>query len=317
MPINNDKMHVYNEALANWESGSLEPFWGEDGFPNLDYKLLLDLLKIPIQRGDATQTGVFANALDLWIARDLEHAGFTTEGVWPRSVEPRAVDPNLSSAIDAIQRVSTRQSNRAVQTGVLSTSALESFKERQALEAYKAGGSQVDANVMGSVYTKQIDVGMSGWLSGPELLISTKTMSGSFGKNIANRFEEAYGDVKNLRERYPLAAHGFFFLAKSSILDEVSAFDKAVHMLRQLSRDGEVYDAVALLLVDWDLGADIREDGWRDFCKVTISERAAEAVPGDLSCENFFMKLIDIVLANSPIDAHGNVRDMRFPAIPS
>ena len=31
------------------------------------------------------------------------------------------------------------------------------------------------------------------------------------GKNLSNRFEEAYGDAGNLRSRYPLAAVGFFW----------------------------------------------------------------------------------------------------------
>lgn len=151
---------------------------------------------------------------------------------------------------------------------------------------------------------------MSNWLTGPELLVSTKTMSGSFGKNLANRFEEAYGDVKNLRDRYPLAAHGFFFLAHESILSEPSAFRKAVHMLRQLSRDGEVYDAVALLLVDWGPKAQLCDNQRLDVASVALTTRGLESVPGDLSCEQFFAKLISIVLQNSSIDSHPKARNL-------
>lgn len=289
MTFGQDKMHVFNELLESETPQASAPFWSQDGSPNLRYPLLLDLLRVPVTRGDTIRSGVFANALDLWIAREFERAGFVREGMWPRAVEPRAVDPNVVHAIDAAT----------------------SLNDAQKGQALHAGGAQGNANVMGSVYTKQVDVGMSSWLSGPELLISTKTMGGSFGKNLANRFEEAYGDVKNLRERYPLAAHGFFFLANASILEEPSAFEKAVHMLRQLSRNGDVYDAVALLLVSWPSQEELSGNEEDDAQAVTMSKRALDAVPKDLSCEAFFTSLIDIVLANSPIDAHIIARRLR------
>ena len=37
---------------------------------------------------------------------------------------------------------------------------------------------------------------MSSWATGPELMVSTKRMDSSFGKNAANRVEESYGDAK-------------------------------------------------------------------------------------------------------------------------
>ena len=62
------------------------------------------------------------------------------------------------------------------------------------------------ANLLGKNYVKQVDVVMSGWATGPELMVSTKRMDSSFGKNAANRVEESYGDAKNLRLRHPQAA---------------------------------------------------------------------------------------------------------------
>jgi hypothetical protein len=67
-----------------------------------------------------------------------------------------------------------------------------------------------DAKVLGRAYDKQVDVCIARWDRGPELLISTKARLSSFGKNLFNRFEEAYGDAGNLCGRYPLAAVGFF-----------------------------------------------------------------------------------------------------------
>lgn len=41
-------------------------------------------------------------------------------------------------------------------------------------------------------------------------------MLSSYGKNLRNRFEEAYGDAKNIRGRFPLVALGFLFLVRST-----------------------------------------------------------------------------------------------------
>lgn len=295
MASRKDKMNVFNNIMQAWEENTTTPFYNESSEPQLDYGFLRSLLAIPVENGSSVRSGVFANALDLWLAREFEHAGFTDECIWPRMEEPRAMDPSLVHALGAVCSLTPPQTEMLMH----------------------AGGAQKDANVMGSVYTKQVDVGMSNWLSGPEMLVSTKTMSASFGKNLPNRFEEAYGDVKNLRERYPLAAHGFVFLAHASILDEPSAFEKATHMLRQLSRNGEVYDAVALLIAYWDTSADIevsdddaidKSNSWTDVATVTFPERAVKAIPPDLSCEHFFKTIIDIVLANSPVDAHAEAR---------
>lgn len=283
-----DKMHAFNDLLASRDDASVSAFWGPNG-PQLNYGLLTNLLSIPLDDGDNVRSGRFAAALDLWIASELSRAGFAEDGLWPRPSEPRVISPE---ALHGIEAICPRD-------------------EAAAPRALKAAGAQADAYVMGSVYTKQVDVGMSSWLSGPELLVSTKTMSGSFGKNLANRFEEAYGDVKNLRERYPLAAHGFFFLANASILAEPNAFDKAVHMLRQLSRSGDVYDRVSLLLLNWCSDVEQAQGEWAFRDRLRFDADIQANVPQDLSPESFFTGLIDLVLLNSPIDAHVEARELR------
>ena len=70
---------------------------------------------------------------------------------------------------------------------------------------------------MGRAYSKQSDVVIASWAAGVEVLISTKTMLSSYQKNLRNRFEEAYGDAKNLRGRHPLASLGFLFVAGGDI----------------------------------------------------------------------------------------------------
>lgn len=72
-----------------------------------------------------------------------------------------------------------------------------------------------DARVLGRAYDKQVDVVIARWDRGPELLVSTKTPVSSSGKNLANRFEETYGDAGNLRGRCPLAAVGVYVRTRS------------------------------------------------------------------------------------------------------
>lgn len=276
MTLRPDKMAQVAKRMKDYLDGhENEPFWEETGHIALNYALLEEALRIPVSSGEDVRTGRLAGSVDLWIAQEFERAGFW--GMWPRIVQPRVIDPDILHAVEALPVRDAEVGNRIVE---------------------RSGSA--DANVMGSVYVKQVDAGLSSWLSGPELLISTKTMGGSFGKNLSNRFEEAYGDVKNLRARYPRAAHGFFFLVKSDIENEPSALEKAVHMLRQLSSSGDVYDAVCLLLVDWEAGTE----------RVCAPSSRQDIVPDDLAPEHFFKELIRLVLREAPMDMHRHARLM-------
>lgn len=83
-----------------------------------------------------------------------------------------------------------------------------SHLSRQLFEPIDAGKisgiTPSDARILGKAYAKQVDVVIAQWSRGPELLISTKRMDSSFGKNALNRIEESYGYAKNLRGRHPL-----------------------------------------------------------------------------------------------------------------
>lgn len=150
-------------------------------------------------------------------------------------------------------------------------------------------------SVMGAAYSKQVDVGMATWPSGPELLVSTKTMGSSFGKNMANRFEEAYGDAKNLKSRNPFAATGFAFLVHADILNERSSYLKALAMLEKLQAEQDVYDAVCLIVADWSSeGAVLMHD--------------EPSIPASLSAERFFTELVHIVLMHAATDAYPEAR---------
>jgi hypothetical protein len=137
--------------------------------------------------------------------------------------------------------------------------------EREALANRLRGKSAMkgvvgsSASVLGKNYLKQVDVVMSDWDTGPELLVSTKRMDSSFGKNAANRVEESYGDAKNLRLRHPLAALGFVYGLRSTIL--AAEPDKAlwlIDLLQKLGNEDDAYHAVALVMFEYE--SEIVED---------------------------------------------------------
>ncbi|MCS0658437.1 hypothetical protein [Massilia terrae] len=114
------------------------------------------------------------------------------------------------------------------------------------------GVTSSSASILGKNYVKQVDVIMTDWVTGPELLISTKRMDSSYGKNAPNRVEESYGDAKNLRLRHPLAALGFVFGLRSDILEKeprVAAW--LCDLLGKLGREDDAYHATCLVLMEY------------------------------------------------------------------
>ena len=159
-----------------------------------------------------------------------------------------------------------------------------------------------EARVLGRVYEKQVDVCIARWDRGPEVLVSTKAQLSSFAKNLPNRFEESYGDAGNLRSRYPLAAVGFFFVQRSTILEtEPDAYERTVDMIRKLRDpgDGNGYTTTGLLLVEWDGPA----------AEATVEARP-DLVPADVAPPQFFTAVVSHVLAVTPIIHHVRVRSL-------
>ena len=75
-------------------------------------------------------------------------------------------------------------------------------------------------------------------------------MTGSYGNNMKNRWEEFVGDVRNMRGRFPLTTMGVLFLVDHSILGD-NQFARLLDMLRKLrlsSSAGEAYDATCLVI---------------------------------------------------------------------
>lgn len=245
-----------------------------------DFDALASLISIPIEAGSESQTGRLAKAIDAWTANELRRAGFDEDEVWPRLTKPRVLPRDLALYLRGLP-----------------------VKERAAAEARVLANKSVapsDARVLGRAYTKQVDVLIAQWSRGPELLVSTKSMVSSFRNNLPNRFEESYGDAKNLRGRYPLVSMGFLMLMRSTVADEPGTLDRVTDMLRKLRDDQDVYDATCLVLAEWSDAP--------DFDGVIVRE---DLVPPDLAAGAFLADLVGAVLSRTPIDMHVAVRELR------
>ena len=200
-----------------------------------DYETLTRLLGVPLYLKAETTTGVPALALDVWVSYELRRAGFDTDAVWPRPTAPRILPGPI---VSLLEKVTVKER--------------ETLWKRLRAATPPAGVAASSANILGKNYVKQVDVVMANWAAGPELLISTKRMDSSFGKNAANRVEESYGDAKNLRLRHPLAALGFMYGLRSTIFEE--APDKAewlIDLLQKLGREDDAYHAVSLIIIEY------------------------------------------------------------------
>jgi hypothetical protein len=269
-----DVFDSFESAIRARPEGN--PWDAESGAYVADYDLLATLLGIPVGDGSGSESGRLAKAIDAWTAYELRRAGFPPDEVWPRLTRPRVLPRELGIFIDRLPR------------------ALQLAARDQLLRNKTVAPS--DARVLGRAYVKQVDVLISQWARGPELLVSTKSMVSSFRNNLPNRFEESYGDAKNLRGRYPMAAMGFLFVLRSTVLEEPGTFEKALDMLRKLRVESDVYDATSIVLAEWD------DD---DFSGVSIR---TDAVPADLSADRFIATLIEAVLDRTPIEMHVEVR---------
>lgn len=200
-----------------------------------DYQTLALLLGVPLHLKVGTQTGVPALALDVWLSYELRRAGFGTDQVWPRPSNPRVLPAPVAAFVKSLPsaiRVKA-QSHLSSNTSI-------------------SGVTSSSASILGKNYLKQVDVIISDWVTGPELLISTKRMDSSYGKNAPNRIEESYGDAKNLRLRHPLAALGFLFGLRSDILEkEPKTAEWLFDLLSKLGREDDAYHATCLVLMEY------------------------------------------------------------------
>lgn len=292
--------------------------WQPDGSYDVDEALLVDLLEVAV--GTEQRSGIVAGAVDVWAAEELRRAGFHEDEVWPRRTPPRVLPRDVRNFVEGGLPKTLRSQ---VESRYSSSAA------RRALPA--------EAHVMGRAYSKQSDVMIASWPAGVEVLISTKTMLSSFQKNLRNRFEEGYGDAKNLRGRHPMAALGFMFVTSAQI--PPAALEFAIDMLRKLTTEPDVYDCACLLVVDGvqnvgeeeaeaprgpadePSGLQVEQGSADDEVPETVPTAArwlpvdsrrirvlGDVVPVDLQPNAFFATLVGAALERMPVAVYPQVR---------
>jgi hypothetical protein len=200
------------------------------------------------------------------------------------------------------------------------------------------------AKILGKNYLKQVDVIITDWFTGPELLVSTKRMDSSYGKNAPNRVEESYGDAKNLRLRHPMAALGFVFGLRSDILQkEPRTADWLFDLLAKLGREDDAYHATCLILMEYsdalvmpDAGLEPEPEGIPEpgeepgeaEVPAPVDESIAQTVkslpkvtilrgptPEVLDPGRFLASMVLRVLDSTPINLHEEARHRRADAL--
>jgi hypothetical protein len=291
-----------------------------------DYGTLSLLLGVPLSLRANTQSGVPALALDVWLSYELRRAGFGVDQTWPRPRHPRIFPGAVANLLEALP--------------VRLADPLRSRIER---EGAIPGVTSSSATILGKNYLKQVDVIITDWATGPELLISTKRMDSSFGKNAPNRVEESYGDAKNLRLRHPLAALGFVFGLRSEILEkEPAVAEWLFDLLWKLGREDDAYHATALVLMKYSSASELIEDGdepGEDITRAAGVEPDLDAppaagedidrtigrlpsvsilldkTPAELMPGRFLARMVERVLATTPVTMHKEARKRRAGAM--
>jgi hypothetical protein len=249
-----------------------------------DFDVLERLLGVPLYLGAPSTSGVPALALDVWVSYELRRAGFDHDATWPRGTHPRIMPAAIVNLLAGLPRKERAQ-----------------LEARLTKEAPIKGVTSASANILGKNYLKQVDVVISDWDTGPELLISTKRMDSSFGKNAANRVEESYGDAKNLRLRHPLAALGFVYGLRSTILTEETKKARwLVDLLQKLGREDDAYHAVALIMMEYGAEVVPADDVEDDTDDPLVAAGVEPDVSEDADVEEIPASDVDEALANLP-----------------
>jgi hypothetical protein len=257
------------------------------------YVAELDIFRqlLAITLGSKQQSGRTAKAFDAWVAHELRRAGFAPDAVWPRTRRPRILPADLKALEEAVDGVVAAAD---AAPGDLPNPLRRAIRT---LDDQRFG--EPGSYILGDFYAKQVDVVISSWRRGPELLVSTKTMFSSYRNNFKNRHEEAVGEVSTLRRRHPMAAMGFAFLARSNLYVANGDYELLRNILTRLRRPGEAYDATLLLVADW------HDDDPAGTLKV-LDEPDVE-----LGAGRFFEDLISAFTERTPAGEHEEVRTRR------
>ena len=291
-----------------------------------DFNVLAQLLGVPLHLKAGTQSGVPALALDVWLSYELRRAGFDADQTWPRPKHPRILPAPIAKLLKS-----------------LPAALAASLKERIEQSGSISGVTSSSASILGKNYLKQVDVIITDGVTGPELLISTKRMDSSYGKNAPNRVEESYGDAKNLRLRHPLAALGFVFGLRSDILvKEAATAEWLFDLLVKLGLEDDAYHATCLVLMEYADNVAVADNGEEPPTTIVLEpgpepEDGAAPVPVDdvehvianlpkvrilidqtpaqLTPGRFLAAMVARTIAATPVTMHREARIRRAEAV--
>ena len=280
-----DLLRDADTETSPWESGHYIPD--------------LDLLRQLLIRGLAgsQQSGRPAKAFDAWVAHELRRAGFNPGAVWPRTRRPRVLPADFADLEVAIDEL--REALDEAEGGGTGPK-LTPIRVRRAIRSLTGKRfGDADAYILGDFYAKQVDVVISTWRRGPELLVSTKTQFSSYRNNFNNRHEEAVGEVDTLRRRHPMAAMGFAYLVRSTVHEKEGDYGLLQNILTRLRRPGEAFDATMLLVAEWD-----ENDIKGSLAPIDEPDPA-------LGAGRFFNDLLTATVERTPVGEHVEVRRRR------
>ena len=285
---------VADTATSPWRKPQGAPDESEREYVP-DYQALHDLLAVPIEQGAAQsqQSGRVAKSLDAYVAHELRRAGFAESTVFPRPYQPRVLAPEFRAVEQNVQAVLKELADyEATANRRLKPTALRSAITR--LARSMPGAS--DANILGRFYVKQVDVVVSDWRRGPDVLVSGKSQFSSYLNNKNNRYEEAIGEAHNLRDRYPMAAMGYAYIVRDNVFDG-GAFELLRDLLVRLRKPDGPFDSTVLLVAEWDDAA-------------LKLERIEDPAP-TLALPRFFEDLLNAVMTYTPVDIHREIRSRK------
>ncbi|HMJ73927.1 MAG TPA: hypothetical protein VK471_11255 [Solirubrobacterales bacterium] len=255
--------------------------------------MLERLLAVPIEQGHAAkqQSGRLAKSLDAYVAYELRRAGFPESAVFPRAQIPRVFPAEFAQLEEHLHELVSAMTTHETKTG----ERLKPATVRKALVRLRNSlPGTSNSEVLGRFYVKQVDVVVSDWRRGPDVLVSGKSMLSSYRNNLKNRYEEAIGEAYNLRDRYPLAAMGYAYIVRSNIFEEEGALELLRDLLVRLRRPDGPFDATMLLLGEWT----------GDPPKLVGVDDPAST----LSVSRFFEDLLSAVMDNTPVTVHQEIR---------
>ncbi len=122
-------------------------------------------------------------------------------------------------------------------------------------------------------------------------MVSTKTMTTDYQKNIPNRFEEAIGDGTNLKMRFPLGSLGYVMVTPANVFDDGNAYAKLVNLVDSLETAEGRYDAAALVVFELDDG------------RVRLLDESDSRTPGSAHLfGRFFKRILEQMFRTTPVE---------------